>query len=235
MKKIGLLGGTSWISTIEYYRTINRLVSAAMGGFYSARVVVHSINYEPLKSQYVNLEHNTLGELLWGEAEQLMVAKPDCFVLCNNALHEFFDFERFQEIYDAKVFSVPDLTVDYLAQRSFDNVLLLGTRNTMTRQYYRTQFARSGAKVHVPESRDIDAICDAQMRVSKGDLTDAQLSQIKVEICASLEKYSEFCDAIVLACTELPLIINRVKGLDIIDPAYLQCAAAVEFALSDLV
>lgn len=233
MKKIGLLGGTSWISTIEYYRTINRLVSEVKGGFYSGRILLHSINYEPIKSQYGDLDNHTICELLWAEVEHLMSCKPDCFVLCNNTLHEFFDIEKFQAVYDVPVFSASQLSAQYLQHNDLKNALLLGTKNTMTRAYYKDQLSLSGANVHVPVPEDIDTIFQAQLRVSKGDLSEDALLNIKREMRTLLEKYAEYCDVVVLACTELPLVIDQLDGMDVIDPAYLQCVEAVNFAVAD--
>ena len=84
-----MLGGTSWISTIEYYKKINMMISEAKGNFNSAKISMHSINYAPIKSQYNDLSSNNIQELLWNEILELMKSAPDCLILCNNFLHTF--------------------------------------------------------------------------------------------------------------------------------------------------
>jgi len=90
MKTIGLLGGTSWPSTIEYYRILNRLAQEKLGGYHSANLLLYSIDYHEIKSRY----HDGWDEipiLLEKEIHKLVKLGPDCILICNNTLHKAFD------------------------------------------------------------------------------------------------------------------------------------------------
>ena len=90
LKTIGLLGGTSWPSTIEYYRTLNEFAQETLGGFHSANLLLRSIDYHDIKSRYYD-RWSEIPSLLEQEIKAFVGLRPDCLVICNNTLHKAFD------------------------------------------------------------------------------------------------------------------------------------------------
>jgi aspartate racemase len=91
MKTIGLLGGTSWPSAIEYYRILNELAQKKLSGFHSAKILLYSIDHHEIKSRY-HSGWNEIPHLLRAELKKLIRLGPDCIIICNNTLHKAFEF-----------------------------------------------------------------------------------------------------------------------------------------------
>jgi aspartate racemase len=130
MKTIGLLGGTSWPSTIEYYRILNELAQSRLGGFHSANILLRSIDYHEIKSRY-HEGWNEIPSLLRKEIEALARLGPDCLVICNNTLHKAFDVIEADLRLTAPVFHIVAVTGKFARSRHFKRLLLLGTKFTM--------------------------------------------------------------------------------------------------------
>lgn len=233
MKTIGLLGGTSWVSTIEYYRTLNELVNQRLGGFHSASIQLRSINYHGIKSQYSQAEH-TIAPYLKKEIAQIIDCPVDCVMVCNNSLHEFLDMDWFESTYpDKKLFHATRLTADYLLEKKHQRVLVLGTKTTMTGTYHKNYFAERGIAVEIPSEQHIDIVVQAQKQVANGGCNENNLDELKSNMYALLLQYKHI-DAILMASTELPLIMPAMPNVDMVNPSQLQCEAAFAFAVEEI-
>jgi aspartate racemase len=206
MKRIGLLGGTSWPSTAEYYRIINHMVAERLGGHHSADLILRSIDYHDIKSAYDGGWDRIPG--LLEQELRLMLALPiDCLILCNNTLHKAFD--RIRDCLPLKIpfFHAVELTAKSARAQGLKRLLLLGTRFTMEDGFFRAGLEKEG-------------LATGEMR-----------SEFSDYFTHLLTKYAAL-GAAVLACTELPLAIPpEGNTMQIINPAYLQAKAAVDFAV----
>ena len=226
MKTIGLLGGTSWPSTFIYYETLNRAAQKALGGFHSARILLYSVDYHPIKSQYDG-DRSGVPELLKREIEFFMEKKPDCLILCNNSLHKYLDL--IGGVATVPVFHAGHLAAEEAQRRDCKKVLLLGTAYTMEDGFFAAYFKQRDIEVITPDAHDRRVIQSIQTELSKGKTDPAYRHTFGV----MLKKYADV-DAIILACTELPLAIDEENApKPLINPILCQCDAAAKFAFKD--
>lgn len=225
MKQIGLIGGTSWPSTLEYYRILNEMAQSFFGGHHSARLLVWNIDYHEIKSRYHH-GWSEIPRLLKTEFEGLIHCKPGCIILCNNTLHEALDAFRPELDGTIPIFHMVDLVADRAVAQGKKSVLLLGTKYTMEHGYYTAKLEAKGLIVQVPKPADRELLQQMQSRISRGD----NPPEFKAECRELLSRYNAV-DAVITACTELPLVVTaEVTNLPILDPTLVQCEEAFRFA-----
>ena len=225
MKQIGLLGGTSWPSTIEYYRLLNQYAQDRYGEGHSARLLLWNIDYYNIKRHYPD-GWPAINAVLKEELEAFAKTKPACILICNNTLHEGYDQIKQDLVCDIPVLHMPELTAQALHKAGHKKVLLLGTQYTMEAGYYAQKIEHYGIEVVVPNLQERQAIGSMQRMLATGEVNE----KFNVHMQEMLTLYTH-CDAIVTACTELPLVITpEITALPIIDPLTVQCQAAFEFA-----
>lgn len=228
MKTIGLLGGTSWPSTIEYYRILNELVQGRLGGFHSASLLLRSIDYHDIKSRYYD-RWAEIPALLEQEIKAFVGLRPDCLVICNNTLHKAFDIIEARLALSIPVFHIVKATARAARSMNMQRLLLLGTQFTMEDGFYHQGLEQFGLRVETPLDDDRVRIQQIQSQLARGIMTEA----FRGILATLVEKYAGAVDAVVLACTELPLAMHqRDYGIPILNPTELQCREAFEFATS---
>jgi aspartate racemase len=151
MKKIGLIGGTGWISTVEYYRTINELVNDELGGLEFAECILYSFNYGDIDR--LNKLNDAIGvyNLLLQAAPKLEQAGAECLVLCANTLHQYAD-ELARNIH-IPIIHIAEATAKQINRDGIQKVGLLGTRMTMEADFYRRKLAEADIETLTPEKR----------------------------------------------------------------------------------
>ncbi|WP_423821154.1 amino acid racemase [Salinisphaera sp. SPP-AMP-43] len=228
MKTIGLLGGTAWPSTIEYYRYLNQIAQRYYGGRHSASLLLKSIDYAPIAYCYGH-DWALARQRFMPELQALYDLAPDCIVVCCNTLHRAID-----ELADTLPSAPPLIhivteTARMARQHGHRRVLLLGTQFTMENGYYAERLSRSGLEVVTPERADRKRIQSIQSAVADGLATP----QANEYFHTLLQRYAD-CDSAVLACTELPAVIDAASSpIPTLDPMRIQCDAAFEFAVAE--
>lgn len=226
MKTVGILGGTSWPSTIYYYQKLNELAFQKLGGFNSARILLYSINYHAIKSNY-GVDFAKIEELLLEELQFFLSRKPDCLIIANNTLHKAFDAICGQLNLDIPVFHAGFLCVEESVKAGYKTVLLLGTKFTMEDGFFAKYFEDKKIKVVTPNLEERLTIQAVQAQIAAG----VHNFSFKKEFEEIISRYAT--DAVCLACTELPLVLNQNNcPLNIINPSMLQIVKAMEFILS---
>ena len=230
MKTIGLIGGMSWESSIEYYRIINEMAKERLGGLHSAKCIINSVDFAEIEP----LQH----EGRWEEATWHMVraaqsveaAGADFLVLCTNTMHKTAD-----EI--EKQISIPFLHIaDATAQRVKDDGLtrvgLLGTRFTMEDEFYRGRLVdRHSLSVVVPQENDQQIVHQVIYDELCLSVIQPTSRQKYVEIMDDL--VSQGAEAIILGCTEIGLLVGQDDcSVPVFDTTRIHAEAAVEFALA---
>ena len=225
MKTIGLLGGTSWPSTILYYQFINEMVQAKLGGFHSAKLLLKSIDYDPIKSRYAD-KADEIPDLLKKEISDFLVFKPDCLIICNMTLHRYFDMIKSELNITIPVMPAPELTAQHAVINGYKNLLLLATKATMENGFFARVLEKENLKVMVPNEQERNEVQTIQTALAAGKSSPEYFDYFK-----SLISQYQYLDGVILACTELPLAITEENSvLPILNPLKLQCAAAVEYA-----
>lgn len=233
MKTIGLLGGTSWPSTPLYYEKINWLANQSLGGYHSASIILYSIDYHPIKTLYTEPNSfSTIAGLLLKELQRLRSMKPDSIIVCNNTLHKALDIlEGLGELKDfPPIFHAVDSVGEALLKQKYKKVLLLGTKFTMEDGFYGDRLsAKYGLEVGSPTENDRDKIQEIQTAVSLGRVRKS----FNTEMAAIIKKYDAEYDAVLLACTELPMVVSSEElALPVFNPIDEQCKKAVCFSLA---
>jgi aspartate racemase len=228
LKTIGLLGGTSWPSTIEYYRILNELAQERLGGFHSAHILLRSIDYHDIKSRYYD-RWSEIPALLEQEIRAFVALRPDCLVICNNTLHKAFDIIEARLALPIPVFHIVKATGRAARTMNMQRLLLLGTQFTMEDGFYHRGLEQFGLRVETPLDEDRVRIQQIQSQLARGIM----MEEFRGTLATLVDKYAGMVDAVVLACTELPLAIHQKDcGIPILNPTELQCREAFEFATS---
>ena len=121
MKIIGLLGGTGWSSTIGYYTLLNKMVNAKLGGYHSAKIILSSIDYQDIMANY-GVDHDATAAILKEELQKLLALKPDCFMICCNSLHKYYDMIKAALVPTIPVFHAVELTAKHLQEKGYNKV-----------------------------------------------------------------------------------------------------------------
>ena len=223
MKTIGLLGGTHWISTIEYYRIINQKINETLGKNHSAKIILNSIDYETIKKfNYKNWDK--IGDILMEEIIKLDSFNVDCILICNNVLHKAYD-EISQNLYiDKPVIHIVDSTASFAQKFGYKNCLLLGTKFVMEDNFYKKRLAKFNIKSTVPNEKDRNKI----QKKLQNKIFSEETKQWFKEL---INKHKKM-DAVILGCTELPIVIDQKDyQIPILNTLELQCEKAVKFSI----
>jgi aspartate racemase len=228
VKLVGVLGGTSWPSTILAYRKLNELISSELGGHHSARILLYSIDYHSIKSRY-GQAWNEVPALLKTEIARLLAMRPDCWMIANNALHKAFDEIANQVREPVPFFHAVELVREHLIQHNISRAVLLGTRFTMEDGFFAAPLIEAGVTIEVPDARDRERIQEIQTRLASGELSP----EFRTYFRSLLARYEGLgFEAVITACTELPLTVDQqLTSMRVIDPLDLQVRACVRFAL----
>jgi aspartate racemase len=229
MKTIGLIGGTSWISTIEYYRLLNERINERLGGLNFARCVVYSLNYADIAEINKRQDWDAMFQLVAAAADGLCGAGADALLLGANTMH--LVAERVQERVKVPVIHIADATARAIRARGLDRVALLGTRYTMEKDFFKNRLTANGVTTVLPSDAD-RAFIHATIfdELGKG-----------IFLAESRARYLEIIDRLVadgaqgaiLGCTEIPLLIKQSDTpVPVFDTTALHVDAAVDFALA---
>jgi aspartate racemase len=229
MKRIGLIGGMSWESSLLYYKLINEGIRAQLGGFNSADCVMHSVNFAEIEAMQQSGHWDEAGILLAKSAQNLQQAGADCIVLCTNTMHKVADV-----ICDAvslPFIHIADATAEAIRLAGYTQVGLLGTRFTMDENFYTGRLTdKYGLNVLLPDAdgRKIvnSVIFDELVRgMIRDESREAYIQQIQ-----SLADRG--AQAVILGCTEIGMLIKPEHSpIPTFDTTILHAASAVAFAL----
>ena len=230
MKTIGLLGGMTWHSTIDYYRLINSGVQARLGGSISARCVLYSVEFGEIEKLQASGEWAALSEIMADSARRIERAGADVLLICANTMH------RAAEAVEAAV-SIPllhivDATAHEIQRRGLNRVGLLGTRFTMEQDFYRGRLkTRHGLEVLVPDEAAREAVHDIiYNELGHGIINDASRDIYKSIIDTLAAAGAE---GVILGCTEIPMLIRpQDSQFPLFDTTAIHAAAAVDWALT---
>ena len=231
MKTIGIIGGMSWESTLEYYRIINEAVKEKLGGFHSAKMVLYSVDFAEVEAFQHRGEWDRATVLLTEAARRVEAAGADFALLATNTMHRVFD--EIQKGIRIPLLHIAEVTGREIQARGLTRIGLLGTRFTMEQEFYKGKLARDfGIDVLIPDGEERKAIHDILYNeLCLGTVKDTSREVFR-KIIGRLE--SRGAQGIVLGCTEIPLIVKQKDyGLPLFDTTDLHALAAVELALSD--
>ena len=230
MKRIGLLGGMSWESSIEYYRLLNETVRDRLGGLHSADCVMHSVDFTTIEVLQREDRWDDAADLLTAHARGLERAGAACLVLCTNTMHRVAD--EIQAGIGIPLLHIADATAARIRAAGIDRVGLIATRYTMEQDFYRGRLAqRHGIDVLVPPEPDLTLVHDVIYdELCQGRVLDPSRDQYR-RIIAELE--SAGAAGIIYGCTEIDLLVGpEDASVPVFDTTRIHVETAVDFALA---
>lgn len=226
MKKIGLVGGISWVSTMDYYKYINEGVNLKLGGINFAECIIYSLNFGEIQTK----SWDNSFELLLGACESLKKAGVDSIALCANTAHLFVD--RLQEIVKLPIINIVDETAKVIRKKGLKKVGLLGTKFTMEMDFYRNKFETYGLEVLTPDNQETR---DYIQQTVKEELGSGYINpETKTKYISVVnDLLDRGAECVVLGCTEIPMLISQTDfSIPVFDTTKIHSQAIVEYITS---
>jgi aspartate racemase len=230
MKTIGLIGGMSWESSLEYYRIINELVKERLGGLHSATCVLYSVDFEEVEALQHAGDWKTLTSIMVDAAFNVEKAGADFVLICTNTMHKMAD--QVQASISIPLVHIADATGEKITELHLKTVGLLGTAFTMEEDFYTGRLHQKfGLHTLIPSKEQRKIIHTIiYTELCCGEIKD-ESRKIMKEIIADL--VSRGSEGIILGCTEIPLLISQKDSpVPIFNTTYIHAEAAVNMALS---
>lgn len=228
MKTIGLIGGMSWESTVTYYKIINETVKERLGGFHSGKILLYSVDFAEIEECQAKGEWEKSAEILSEAAENLEKAGADFIVICTNTMHKVAG--EIQENIKIPVIHIADATAHKLKQDGILKTALLGTKYTMTQDFYKEKLRENGIEVLIPEEKDIEIVNHViYEELCLGKILDSSRKEYIRIIDGLKEKGAQ---GVILGCTEIGLLISQKDSpLPVYDTTEIHALSACEKAL----
>lgn len=228
MKTIGLIGGMSWESTVTYYKIINETVKERLGGFHSGKILLYSVDFAEIEECQAKGEWEKSAEILSEAAENLEKAGADFIVICTNTMHKVAG--KIQENIKIPVIHIADATAHKLKQDGILKTALLGTKYTMTQDFYKEKLRENGIEVLIPEEKDIEIVNYViYEELCLGKILDSSRKEYIRIIDGLKEKGAQ---GVILGCTEIGLLISQKDSpLPVYDTTEIHALSACEKAL----
>ncbi|MEL6471037.1 MAG: aspartate/glutamate racemase family protein [Cyanobacteria bacterium J06623_4] len=231
MKTIGLLGGMSWESTIEYYRLLNEAVKAELGGLHSAKILMYSVDFEEL----VALKHkgawDQIGQILSSAAAKLEGAGADCLLIATNTMHKVAEAITLSTT--IPLIHIADATAEEIKAKGVQRIGLLGTRFTMEEAFYKDRLIyQHGLAVQVPNGEERSYIHDVIYdELCLGNIRPASRDRFR-KIIENL--VASGAEAVILGCTEIGLLVKPAdSAVPLFDTTKIHAEAAVKWSVDD--
>ncbi len=229
VKIIGLIGGTTWLSTAEYYKTINQMINSRVGGVHSAKILLYSMDFEEFKPPADAEGWKKSGEMLAGIARRLEVAGADCLLLCANTPHMVAD--DVQAKIGIPILHIAEMTAKEINKRRVQKVALLGTKFTMERAFFKDRLTRHGIETLIPDDSDREFIHSSIYEEFGKGIFTTETKNRYLQIIKNLE--GKGATGVIFGCTEIPLLIQQKEcDIPVFDTTLIHAASAVDFALA---
>lgn len=228
MKTIGLIGGLSWESTLDYYRYLNEETRKRAGNNSSARIIMYSVNFQEIDELISAGNMTALGEMMKDIARRLEQSGAECLMIGANTMHMLAPAVR--SVIQIPLIHIAEETLKKVQEKGCRKVGLLGTKPTMEMDFYKRTFQKAGMEVLIPEAPDRDLIQDIIFReLFAGNIREPSLHEMLRIIEGLMDRGAE---GVILGCTEIPLLVRQEhSAVPLFDTTYIHSCAAVDFAL----
>ncbi|WP_265456962.1 aspartate/glutamate racemase family protein [Enterococcus sp. HY326] len=229
MKTIGLLGGMSWESTVTYYTEINQLINQQLGGLHSAKILLASVDFAEIEELQATNNWQKAGAVLGQKAYELKTAGADFLVICTNTMHKVAP--QIEEVSQLPLLHIADATIAELKKQAVKKVLLLGTKYTMTQNFYKERIIAERIEVIIPEESEVEQV----NRIIFDELCHGEIhADSKVYFQKLIQAAAEKgATGVILGCTEIGLLIQAADvEVKVFDTTKIHSQKAVEWALN---
>jgi aspartate racemase len=230
LRKLGIIGGTSWASTALYYEHINRGVARRLGGLHSARLAIESLDLAPVAELELGGDWDGVAAIMTDAAKRLLAGGVDGLLIASNTGHKTYN--AVASSVPVSVLHIADATADKLVADGRSKVALLGTRFTMTEGHVRERLERRGIELAAVDPKwmhEVDRIIFEEL--AAGTVIRDSQRKLKTLIAELARRKAQ---AVVLGCTELVLAVDtRANVIPVYDTTAIHARAAVEWMLSE--
>lgn len=235
IKTIGIIGGVSWASSIEYYRIMNELARDRLGGVSSAQILMYSIEFGEFSEQERLADKGDwtlMTQTIVDAGQRLQRGGADFIVIASNTLNSLAD--TVQQESGLPVLHIADATGEVIREEGLHKVALLGTTYTMEQPFYRERLEEYGIDVVIPDEKERDYINTVIFdELCANEVRDESREGFK-KIIERLQR-EEGAEGVILGCTEIPLLIKQEDvSIPVFDTTAIHSAAAVDYSLSEL-
>lgn len=228
MKTIGLIGGLTWLSTLDYYRLLNEMVNEKLGGSEAGKIIIYSVNFGEIKIFTEKGNWDKIAEIICNAAKKLEASGADCILIGANTMHKIAG--EIQAVLSIPVIHVAEEVAKEINKKKLTTVALLGTKYTMQMDFYKDKLSKQGIVTIIPELEEIELINAAiYNEMGKGIFLPVTKEKF-LNIINSLIKQG--AEGIILGCTEIPILIKQEDcTVPVFDTTRIHASAAVAFAL----
>jgi aspartate racemase len=229
MKTIGLIGGVSWTSTLEYYRRLNKSIYAKLGGFSSAKILMHSLNFAEILQYQSSNNIDAEAGILVKAAKGLERSGADLVLICSNTTNKTSSLV--QNALHIPLLNLIEITAEKVNSSHIKCAGLIGTKYVMYEDFYKKAFKKFDIEVKVPDQSKGIAIHNIIYEELVKDIYSSKSKKYLLD--AINELYDQGSEAVILGCTEIPLIISEADTpVKLFDTVQIHVDKAIEFALA---
>ena len=205
MKTIGLIGGMSWESTITYYKVINETIKEELGGLHSAKLLMYSVDFDEIERYQADGEWDKSAVVLADAAGRLEKAGADFIIICTNTMHKVAP--QVQEQIQIPIIHIAEATASALKETGITKIGLLGTKYTMTQDFYKDKLTAAGIEVIIPESADIEMV---NLVIYHELCLGIIRKESKMRYLEVIKKLADSgAQGVILGCTEIGLLVQQ--------------------------
>lgn len=228
MKTIGLIGGISWHSTLDYYRLLNELVNQQLGGVHSAKIILYSVDFDEIKTLTEKEDWDSIAAIMCKAAKTLEAGGADCLLIAANTMHNIA--HKLVECIQIPLIHIAEAIGSKIREQRINKVALLGTKYTMQMDFYKDKLSQQQVETIIPGDADINFInASIYEEFGKGLFLPGTRNGYIEIINKLIQKGAE---GVIFGCTEIPILLKETDcGIPVFDSAFIHCRAAVDFAL----
>lgn len=228
MKKIGLIGGMSWESTLLYYELINKKVKDTLGGLHSANCVIESVDFAEIAELQAKDDWKALDELMISRAKSLETAGAEYIVICANTMH--LCVEAIMKHTNIPIIHIAEVTAAQIKEVQLDKVALLGTKFTMEKDFFKNILLKNGIEVIVPDQKERELVHDIIYKELVRGVVNMSSKRTYLKIIEGL--IAQGAQGVILGCTEIPLLIKpEDTAIPLFNTTKIHAEKAVELSL----
>ena len=228
MKKIGIIGGLSAESTIEYYKILIKEYNKRKGGKSSPLLIIDSLDLEEAVDLMSNGDWDGVFNIIFQSAKNLEYAGAEVIIIATNTIHKIFD--RLQEEINTPMISIVDVTAEAAKSKNLKKIGLLGTIFTMQSDFFQKTFQRYDLEIIVPNQEDQKLVNEVIFKELTFHIIKPESKRRYLDVIGRLRQ--EGAEGVILGCTEIPLLIKQEDSpIPVFDTTTLHAMAALEYAM----
>jgi len=230
MKRIGLIGGLSWVSSVDYYRHINRLNAEKVGPGHSANVALVNVDIAQFDAALKQGDQEKAAGLLLSAAQDLERAGAEIVLMCSNGVHRFFD--RIQASISKPMIHIADTVAQAMREQGIATAGLLGVKGTMEHGFYEARLAKNGLKMLTPDPGDRERIHAVIFEELINEKFTDESRTFYLEVIEKMA--ARGAEGFILGCTEIPLLVEQKDTKwPVFDTAWYHASGAVRAAFGE--